>query len=71
MRSEELIEGGYFGPGKSHPRLLERIGDYAILMHEGYAIGDRVLGEPRFVPVGVHGGLSDDEIYVPLIVVRT
>ena len=71
MRSEELIEGGYFGPGKSHPRLLERIGHYAILMHEGYAIGDRVLGEPRFVPVGVHGGLSDDEIYVPLIVVRT
>ncbi len=69
-RSAELIERGYFGLGEPHPRLAERIGHYVLHMKDHYAIKDWVLGESRFVPAGVHGGLSDEELYVPLIVAR-
>jgi hypothetical protein len=70
MRSEELIEGGYFGLGQPHPRLADRVGHYALLMKQNYAIKDWVLGEHRFIPVGVHGALSKEELYVPRIVVQ-
>ncbi len=69
-RSRALIDQGYFGLGEPHPHLAERIGHYVLQMKDHYAIKDWVLGEPRFVPVGVHGGLSEEELYVPLIVVR-
>ena len=59
-RSAELIERGYFGLGEPHPRLAERIGHYVLHMKDHYAIKDWVIGEPRFIPIGVHGGLSND-----------
>ncbi len=71
MRSAKLIEQGLFGVGTPHPRLAERIGDYALLMRENYAIKDWLLGERRFVHIGVHGGLSEQELYVPLVVHQT
>jgi hypothetical protein len=65
--SAALIEDGYFGPGAPHPRLHERIGRYTLLMRDGYAIRDRVPGEGRFEPVGMHGGGSSAELLVPLL----
>lgn len=59
---------GWFGPGAAHPRLQERVGDYLLLMNDGYVIKDLVPGERPFYPIGNHGGLSEDELYVPLIV---
>jgi hypothetical protein len=68
IESEALVEGGYFGPGSRHPRLLERLGRYTLLLRDGCAIQDELPGErrPRFV--GVHGGGSAAEMLVPLIV---
>jgi arylsulfatase A-like enzyme len=66
--SARLLAEGYFGFGTPHPRLAERIGDYTLVMKENYQIKDWLLGEPRHVHLGVHGGLSDEEMYVPLIV---
>ncbi len=66
--SEELVEKGYFGPGESHPRLLERIGDYTLIMKDRFVIKDWLPDETRYVQVGVHGGVSDAEMHVPLIV---
>lgn len=65
--SENLIEQGYFGLGTAHPRLAERIGHYTLIMKERYVIKDWVPGEHRHVHVGVHGGMSEAEMYVPLI----
>ncbi len=68
--SEELVERGFFGHGEPHPRLRERIGDYALVMKGRYVIRDVVPGERPPTHVGVHGGLSEDEMYVPLIVAQ-
>lgn len=66
--SRELVAQGYFGPGEPHPRLGERVGDYTLIMKENYVIKDWLFGEPRYSQVGVHGGVSEQELYVPLIV---
>jgi hypothetical protein len=68
--SATLIDRGYFGLGAPHPRLAERIGHYTLVMKDRYVIKDWVLGERRHVHVGVHGGTSEVEMTVPLIVGR-
>jgi hypothetical protein len=67
--SERLIESGHFGLGAAHPALRERIGDCALIMRQGAVLKDWLPGEPRYAHVGVHGGLSAEEMYVPLSVV--
>jgi hypothetical protein len=69
LSSKELINRGYFGLGPPHPRLQERIGDYTLIMKDGYVIKDWLPGEERYRHIGVHGGMSAAEMYVPLIVV--
>ncbi len=64
---ERLVQAGYFGLGPPHPELTSRVGDYVLLMKGDYTLKDRVAGERPFEPVGVHGGLSPEELYVPLI----
>ena len=66
--SEELVAEGWFGPGDPHPRLAERIGDVALLMHGRVTVKDWTPGEPRHRHVGHHGGASEDEMMIPLIV---
>ena len=67
--SASMIEGGWFGLGEPHPRLRERVGDFALVMRGDYAIRDRLAGEEPFRHVGVHGGVSREEMRVPLVVV--
>jgi hypothetical protein len=67
-RSRELIERGCFGLGVPHPRLADRVGDYTLVMKENYVIKDWLPGEHRYAHIGVHGGTSDAEMWVPLIV---
>ena len=67
--SASMIEHGWFGPGEPHPRLHERVGDFALVMREDYAIRDRIGEEKPFLHVGVHGGVGRDEMRVPLVVV--
>lgn len=68
MPSEELLARGWFGLGAPHPRLLERIGDYTLLMQDDWTIKDQVEGEQRHVLIGVHGGTSAAEMFVPLLI---
>jgi len=69
-RSESLVEQGWFGPGTPHPRLKERVGDYTLVMKDNWTIKDWLPGEQRYRHIGVHAGLSEDEMIVPLIVVQ-
>lgn len=66
-RSSDLIAQGWFGLGPAHPRLAERVGHYTLVMKDDYTIKDWILGESRYLTVGVHGGVSAAEMYVPLI----
>ncbi|HEU4645654.1 MAG TPA: hypothetical protein VFS80_08820, partial [Burkholderiales bacterium] len=68
--SAELAAQGWFGPGDAHPRFAERIGDVALLMHGRTTLKDWTPGEHRHRLVGHHGGASEDEMLIPLIVGR-
>lgn len=70
VRSAALATAGFFGPGPRHHRLAERIGTHALLMEPGWTVCDRVRGEHLHRMIGVHGGLSPDEMRVPLIYAR-
>lgn len=70
-KSIDLIKRGYFGLGEPHPRLQERIGDYTLVMKENFMVKDWVPGEKRHINIGAHGGLSRQEMWVPLIVMET
>jgi hypothetical protein len=67
-RSTDLIAAGAFGPGTPHPRLADRVGHYAIVMADDWTLRDRVLGERRHPQIGAHGGTSECEMRVPLVV---
>jgi len=66
-RSSDLIAQGWFGLGPANPRLAERVGHYTLVMKDAYTIKDWILGEQRYLTVGVHGGVSAAEMHVPLI----
>ena len=65
--SRELIASGYFGPGATHPRLHDRVGDVALVMRDNYILRDHLPTEKSYTLIGVHGGLSAEELYVPLM----
>jgi hypothetical protein len=66
--AEQLVGSGLFGPGTPHAELARRVGDRALVMRQDYAIRDWLPQERRFDMVGMHGGLSSDELIVPLVV---
>lgn len=70
-RSSELLAEGWFGPGTPHPRLAERVGDVAIIMRGRSTLKDWIPGEPRHLHIGNHGGTSEDEMLIPLIMEAT
>ncbi|WP_455212333.1 alkaline phosphatase family protein [Kaarinaea lacus] len=67
-RSEDLIRANYFGLGEPNPKLTQRIGDYTLIMKSNHVIKDCLMGEKPFTQIGVHGGLDDQELMVPLVV---
>ena len=69
--SQELVDEGWFGPGRPHARFAERIGDVAIVMHGRGTVKDRVPGEKPQDFIGDHGGTSEDEMRIPLVVAKT
>jgi len=66
-RSEQLLQRNLFGLGRPHPELPSRIGDYTLIMKAGYVMHDPIPGEKPPWMRGFHGGLSEQEMYVPLI----
>ena len=68
--SSDLINAGWFGPPPYHPRLAARVGDYTLVMKDDWTIKDQLPSEKQHRMLGVHGGVSGDEMVVPLIAVR-
>ena len=68
--SRELLEEGWFGTGRAHPHFAERIGDVAIVMNGRGTVKDWVPGESRHLHIGNHGGMSEDEMNIPLVVAK-
>ncbi len=68
--SRALIASGVFGLGPPHPRLRERVGDYTLLARGNNVIRERLPFDRPFEQIGVHGGLSQAELMVPLAMIR-
>jgi hypothetical protein len=69
--SAALIDEGWFGPGPAHAKLASRVGDYVLIPRGRATIKDWLPGEKRYRQVAVHGGVSEEEMLVPLIVAET
>jgi len=67
FKSEILLQQGWLGPGKPHPALVDRIGDYVLIPRGNAILRDWLRGEERYTHVGVHGGTSAAEMTVPLV----
>lgn len=70
ITGEELLESGLLGPGCPHPSLRGRVGDYVLLARDDYAFQVTASLTKARVHKGNHGGLSSDEVYVPLYALR-
>lgn len=65
-----VLEKGWFGGGDLHPNLADRPGDFVLLMRGNYTVKDWLPGEPRHLHIGNHGGMSADEMHIPLVYAR-
>ncbi|MDA4112400.1 MAG: hypothetical protein OK439_07655, partial [Thaumarchaeota archaeon] len=69
-KSKEMLEKGYFGIGKIKPETIDRIGDLVVLPKFNNAIDNSTIDPRRDDVPGRHGGLSREEMEVPLIVTK-
>ncbi|MPZ43277.1 MAG: phosphodiesterase [Betaproteobacteria bacterium] len=70
LPSSRLVEEGWFGPGVAHRCLAERVGDVALVMKRHAIIKDHLPGEKRHTLIGNHGGITEDEMLIPLVFAR-
>lgn len=67
--ADDLVAANWFGLGEPTARLQARIGDYILICKEDYVIKDRLPMEQPWQNIGVHGGTSEREMYVPLLAI--
>jgi hypothetical protein len=60
----EAVVKGLFGPGKPHPRLADRMGDLIVAARDEAYLWWAEKENPL---IGQHGGLSAEEMIVPLL----
>lgn len=66
--SKDLIKRNFFGLFEPNPKLYHRVGDYILIMKDNYIIKDFLINQEEKYDLGNHGGLSHQEMYVPLII---
>jgi hypothetical protein len=70
-KSEDLLKKNYFGLFTPHKNFIDRIGDYTLIMKDNYSLYDNPeYQKEKHYHIGEHGGLSKEELYVPLIVIK-
>ena len=64
---EQVLESKLFGTGKEHPNFQGMLGDYLAIAVDDLSIYN--TREEADLFIGVHAGLTEDEITIPLIVI--
>ncbi|MBW6451588.1 MAG: alkaline phosphatase family protein [DPANN group archaeon] len=69
-KGEELIKQNLYGLGKPNKKIFDRVGDYVLIMKDNYLLNDKLANfeKPKRSLKSHHGGVSPDEMLVPLIV---
>lgn len=71
LSKEQVLTRRLFGPGIPTPKALEFIGDYMIIAINDKSLIQHVPNEAQATQlVGIHAGLTADEMRVPLILVE-
>ena len=66
---KEVLEKGLLGVGKPHVELDNTLGDYLLCATgDCNLVSSSLYGQPSAQPLGIHGGLTLDEMRVPLII---
>jgi hypothetical protein len=69
-KSKQIIKDKFYGLGKVNPKLIDRVGDYTTIMKNKYILENLSnFQEINNKKLGAHGGVHEDEMYVPLIVI--
>ena len=67
LPTSELIEQGYFGPPPISDALLKRVANLCVLPFKGESVYWYVKGKYEQRYYGHHGGLTPDEMEIPLL----
>ncbi|MBN2788684.1 MAG: alkaline phosphatase family protein [Candidatus Delongbacteria bacterium] len=68
VKSTDMIDQGYFGLYDALPAFKYRVGDYILMAKKNYIIKDFLPREEVKHHMADHGGLSEEELFVPLCV---
>ena len=74
FKSEKMLAGGIFGPAKPQKEKRKNFGTHIAIGKGNYSINysERGKYEPWFGrsagQIGTHGGMSADEMYIPLVI---
>jgi len=64
---QDILANKLYGLYEPNPQIFDRIGDEILIMKDNYVLIDKVYHEVHKDFVGFHGGLTYDEMMVPLI----
>lgn len=70
MKISEAIEKGMFGYGKPSKEFLSRVGNILMLPYKNKSIWYEHIKGDKFDMIGMHGGLSKEEVLIPFAAVR-
>lgn len=70
IKTEAALERGLFGQGNLHKKFKSRVGNILILPHGNSTIWYEHFKDGKFDLLGMHGGLTADEMLVPFAVAR-
>ena len=70
IKADEALKDGLFGHGDLHTRFKGRIGDILLLPERNLTLYYERPYRKEFNMLGMHGGLSPDEMLVPFAAVR-
>ncbi len=70
QKSNNFIKRGVFGIGNPNPKIFDRVGNYILVCDAKHLVRDYIMGEKPVPMEGFHGGMTADEMFVPLIIAR-
>ncbi len=69
LTKKQVLEMNLFGTGTPHPKIDDFLGDFWLIsVKKSNLCYTTMYKEPISQPIGAHGGLTKEELFVPLIV---